>query len=249
MAFFITWTEILDVFVMSVGVGFIFSGIFGQLFKQQMFVIQNNLNIRPREIKNKFLRNITKFFTILTDKKNKKRKKKTTYSNIGEFERYRLNINKDVQKINPFLISLIITAPAIILHELGHKFVAMAFGLGATFHAAYNWLLFAVFLRLVHFPFLFFVPAYVSITGTTTPASMALIAFAGPAINLVIWGMARLIYQFVYIENPIADLSFKIIMKINLFLFILNMLPIPGFDGWKVYSGLIELIKGAIGAL
>jgi len=39
-----------------------------------------------------------------------------------------------------FRFAAYVTAPAIILHEFGHKFVAMAFGVSAVFHAAYTWL-------------------------------------------------------------------------------------------------------------
>jgi len=44
-----------------------------------------------------------------------------------------------------FKFAIIITAPAVILHELAHKFVAMAMGLTATFHAWYTGLGIGVF--------------------------------------------------------------------------------------------------------
>ncbi|MEK6849690.1 MAG: hypothetical protein AABY01_03925, partial [Nanoarchaeota archaeon] len=37
-------------------------------------------------------------------------------------------------------LSCLVTAPGIILHELSHKFTAIAFGAEATFHAAYKFL-------------------------------------------------------------------------------------------------------------
>ena len=50
-----------------------------------------------------------------------------------------------------FYLAVIITVPAIVLHEFGHKFVANAFGMSATFHAAYIWLGLGVLLRLLNF--------------------------------------------------------------------------------------------------
>ena len=85
-----------------------------------------------------------------------------------------------------FKYAIIITAPAIILHEFGHKFAAMAFRLSATFNAAYSFLVLGIILKLMNFPFIFFVPAYVSFFGAT-PIQSILIAFAGPAVNLVLW--------------------------------------------------------------
>src|SRR3989338_6780454 len=38
---------------------------------------------------------------------------------------------------NNLMYAAAITAPAIILHELAHKFVALSFGMQATFQAAY----------------------------------------------------------------------------------------------------------------
>ena len=108
--------------------------------------------------------------------------------------------------------SIMVTAPAIALHELGHKIAAMSYGLDATFHAAYNWLAIGVVLKLLNFPFLFFVPGYVSYSGFVSHIGQALIAFAGPAVNL------------------------------GLFLFIFNMLPFGFFDGAQVFGSLIELI-------
>ena len=145
---------------------------------------------------------------------------------------------------NAFWFACLVTAPALILHELAHKFFAIGFGLQAEFHAAYFWLLLGIVMRLLQFNFIFFVPAYVSIgTGMaqTTPLNYAIIAFAGPLMNLLLfviaWAllhqkkMKKTTFMFLYVTK-----------QINLFLFIFNMLPIPGFDGLKVYEGLAKTI-------
>ncbi len=131
-----------------------------------------------------------------------------------------------------------IVAPAIILHEFGHKFVAMAYGLDATFTAAYYFLAIGVVLKLVGFPFLIIVPAYVSISGQGTAAQFALIAFAGPAVNLVL-GVGA--WAFMKIQNPVNRRFWYYTMYINFFLFVFNMIPIPGFDGSRVFAYLASL--------
>ena len=138
---------------------------------------------------------------------------------------------------NSFFFSIALVAPAIILHELSHKLVAMSFGLQATFHAAYMWLFLALILKLVKFPFIFFVPAFVSIVGNATPLQSALIALAGPAMNFLLFLISHIMVNHSsYKQKPFWLLS----SKINLFLFVFNMLPIPGFDGFKFYLGLIR---------
>ena len=78
-----------------------------------------------------------------------------------------------------FKFAVIVAAPAIILHELGHKFVALSFGLEAIFQAAWFFLMLALLMKLMNFGFIFIVPAYVSIIGKATPLESSLIAFSG----------------------------------------------------------------------
>ena len=138
---------------------------------------------------------------------------------------------------NSFWFACAVTAPALILHELSHKFVALAFGLQATFHAAYAWLGLGILLKLVNFNFIFFVPAYVSIEGAASNLASALISGAGPGINLLLflvsWALLR--------QKKLKTGTFLLLQatkQINLFLFIFNMLPLPFFDGLKFYQGL-----------
>ena len=141
---------------------------------------------------------------------------------------------------NAFLFACLVTAPALIVHELAHKFLALGFGLEATFHAAYFWLALGIVLKMLRFGFIFFVPAYVSISnGAIAPLSSALIAFAGPALNLALFIIAwALLKQKRLKRNTFIFL--QVTKQINLFLFIFNMLPIKFFDGWTVYTGLYK---------
>jgi len=141
-----------------------------------------------------------------------------------------------------FKFAILVTAPAIILHELGHKFTALVFGFTATFHAAYPWLGIGVLLRLLHTGFIFFVPAYVQIGCTAKdcvipPLQSSAIAFAGPFVNLTIFFICWILLKRKDLTKN-TKLVLHITKQINLFLFIFNMLPIPMFDGYKVYSGI-----------
>lgn len=141
---------------------------------------------------------------------------------------------------NAFWFACLVTAPAIIFHELAHKFVALGFGLEATFHAAYFWLILGVALKLMRSGFIFFVPGYVSIgagVAAVQPLAMALIAFAGPFLNLVLYFVSVLWLRQKRLKKR-TFMFLHVTKQINLFLFIFNMLPIPFFDGMKVYSGL-----------
>lgn len=137
------------------------------------------------------------------------------------------------------LWAALVTAPAIILHEFGHKFVAIGFGQEAVFHAAYVWLAIGVFLKLIRSPFIFFVPGFVTVPVTLAAMPLALVAFAGPAVNGILY-MISIFVLLKYGKNLSnkARIMWIFTRRINGFLFILNMLPIPGFDGFKVFGGL-----------
>jgi Zn-dependent protease len=136
-----------------------------------------------------------------------------------------------------FKFACYVTAPAIIFHELGHKITALGLGLNATFHAAYSWLGLGIVLKLLNTGFIFFVPAYVSHSGYATPIESAMIAFAGPFINLILW-----ITSWIILKNNLCNKKhiafFHLTKYINMILFFFNMIPIFGFDGQHVLSGI-----------
>lgn len=133
--------------------------------------------------------------------------------------------------------SMALVAPSLILHELGHKFTALAFGYSAVFHAFYSMLLLGLILKLAKFPFVIFAPAYVAITGTGAKMASPLIALAGPATNLLLALLSVIILKFASLDNE-KKRFFYIFKQINFLLFAFNMIPIPGFDGYHFFSGL-----------
>ena len=190
MAIF-TLSEVFDIFVMTLIVGYIFSGTFRKPVEHD-------------------------------------------YDPLKHYKHGFYGINWE-----DFKLSVLVTVPAIIFHELGHKFVALGFGLEAQFHAAWTFLALGLAMKLLNFGFIFVVPAYVSILGNPTNLQSSMVAFAGPAVNLILWLGSLAMLNLKSIPKKYYGVLL-LTSKINMFLFIFNMLPIPGFDGSKVFMGLIQ---------
>ena len=131
-----------------------------------------------------------------------------------------------------------IAAPAVVLHELAHKFIAMAFGAAATLHAPYFWYFAVVLLKLMKFPLLFFVGGYVTHTPLP-PLESSVVSIAGPLTNLVFWLSCWMIVKFGLVHKKYYKILVPV-AKLNMFLFIFNMIPLPGFDGYNFISGLFR---------
>jgi len=162
------------------------------------------------------------------------------------------NINKNVFW-KDMGVAIAIAAPAIILHEFGHKFVAMFFGFSATFNAAYNWLIIALILKLMNFGFIFLVPAYVSsrcipgglfCQGQNFFLARSAISIAGPLMNFILWISAFLIVKKNILPKKYKKYEPFVILsaKINFFLMLFNMIPIPGFDGYHFFTSIFSYI-------
>ncbi|MCX6712045.1 MAG: M50 family metallopeptidase [Candidatus Woesearchaeota archaeon] len=136
----------------------------------------------------------------------------------------------------------LITAPGVLLHELAHKFVAIYYGLQASFHIFWEGLGLAIFLKLINSPFLIVAPGYVSISQGATILQNTLISFAGPFMNLILFFASWLIINNAKKLTRKQAIVLYLTKQINLFLFIFNMLPIPPLDGFHVFSGLYHLI-------
>ena len=145
-----------------------------------------------------------------------------------------------------FKIACWITAPALILHELAHKFVALGYGFNATFHAAYAFLALGIILRLMGSSFIFFVPGFVAIgcngiaRCVIPPLQSAIIAGAGPFMNLALFAGAAIALKYKKKMKKRTRVILYLTKIINLFLFVFNMLPFYIFDGYKVFSGVYQ---------
>ncbi len=148
-------------------------------------------------------------------------------------------LKKKAINYHDFLFASIVVAPAIILHEMAHKFVAVFFGLSAEFHAHYLGLGLGIFLRLIGSPFLFFVPGFVMVEGAS-PLQHSIIAVAGPLMNLALWIAAALLLRSSLKIEGKSRMALHLTKQINMLLFIFNMLPIPGFDGYHFFTGMYQ---------
>ena len=137
-----------------------------------------------------------------------------------------------------FRFAILVVAPAIVLHELAHKFTAIAFGVSAVFHMSPLGLGIGVLLKLFSSPFIILAPGYVSIPlELVTDLQYRLIAFAGPFMNLCLW-IGTKIYLDHAKKMPIKQLAaWALTKKINMILFFFNMIPFGFFDGAKVFFG------------
>jgi len=76
----------------------------------------------------------------------------------------------------------------------------------------------------------------------------ALVAFAGPASNLVVAVLVALVMRVIIWSQPDAsallDLAWTtlwLLLRLNIVLFIFNLIPIPPLDGWSVLKGVLPM--------
>ena len=79
----------------------------------------------------------------------------------------------------------------------------------------------------------------------------ALVAFAGPASNIVIAVIVAIPMRIVLangdlirfvIDNPLGSLFWEVgwlLLVLNILLFIFNLIPVPPLDGWAVLKGIV----------
>ncbi len=136
-----------------------------------------------------------------------------------------------------FWFACLVAAPGVILHELSHKFVAMSYGLPAEFNIFWFGIILAVILKLANSPLLIIAPGYVNIGMINDPIAYRLIAFAGPLVNLVLWLGSYLVLKTLKHLNRRQTIALILMSRINMILFIFNMIPIGPLDGAKVIFG------------
>jgi Zn-dependent protease len=140
---------------------------------------------------------------------------------------------------NNLKFAALVAGGAVVLHELSHKFIAMAFGAKAVLYAPYGFYLLVIFLKMVGFPFIFFVGGFVA-HGPLPPLQSAIVAIAGPLMNILLWGLVYTGIKNNLIKRKYVDIAVAF-GRINLFLGIFNLIPIPGFDGFNFFASLFKV--------
>ncbi len=131
--------------------------------------------------------------------------------------------------------SILVSAPGVILHEMAHKFIGLAFGLTSYFQVWPFGLAIGVILKLLGSGFMMLAPGYVTTLGAT-PFQGSLIALAGPLLNGLLFLIASLIIKYGKNLSRRQALFWVYTKEVNKWLFIFNILPIPPLDGYNVYG-------------
>ncbi len=136
-----------------------------------------------------------------------------------------------------FLIILSISGLTVglsfLVHELMHKKVAMNFGFDAEFKAFDKMLWLALIMSF--FGFIIAAPGAVMIKGLMSKEKSGKISLSGPLSNLILSFI--FLIPFLLIQPAgLLNTFFMFGIKINALLAVFNLLPVPGFDGRKVYN-------------
>jgi len=131
--------------------------------------------------------------------------------------------------------ALLIVVAGFFVHEMAHKMVARRYGCWAEFRADFKMLALALFMSF--FGFLFAAPGAVMIAGRITTIQNGKISIAGPASNILV-AAACMSFWAIDLEG-VPDLAASFAHGLSFFcgfLAIFNLLPIPAFDGLKVWA-------------
>ncbi|MFW5939602.1 MAG: metalloprotease [Halolamina sp.] len=131
------------------------------------------------------------------------------------------------------VVSLLTAGVGFLLHELGHKVLAVRYGNVAAFRAEYNMLFLAVMSAFLGF--IFAAPGAVHHRGRLTARQHGLIALAGPAVNLVL----AVVFVPLWVGGVALDSGLLVELggkglAVNLFLAAFNMIPFGALDGKTV---------------
>lgn len=138
-------------------------------------------------------------------------------------------------RVTNLAYAFVIVVAGFFVHEMAHKMVARSYGCWAEFRADFRML--GLALLMSFFGFLFAAPGAVMIAGRITPSQNGKISIAGPASNMLV---AALCLPFWAMElEGVPDFVVTGAHGLTFlcgFLALFNMLPIPAFDGLKVWA-------------
>jgi len=119
-----------------------------------------------------------------------------------------------------------------LFHEMGHKFVAQRMGFPAEFRAFDTMLVMAILLSFTGF--VFAAPGAVFIAALPTTKQNGKISTAGPGASLLLAAFFSL-FSLLFPHTPKSDLILHQGFAINSWWAFFNLLPLPNFDGPKIF--------------
>ena len=128
----------------------------------------------------------------------------------------------------------------LLIHEMGHKYVAQRFGFPAEFRSFDTMLVLAILFSLTGW--VFAMPGAVFIAGPPTRDENGKISTAGPGASLLL----STLFLIPHLLFGSADL-FRVGFQINSWWAFFNLLPFPNFDGPKIYRW-NKVVYGAMAA-
>ncbi|MHA1513140.1 MAG: M50 family metallopeptidase [Candidatus Hodarchaeales archaeon] len=126
-------------------------------------------------------------------------------------------------------IIAILSFPLFLLHEIGHKFIAIRHGFSSRFYLDQKMALFS--LISIFFPIKIIAPGAVIFYGTPSEESEASIAMAGPLVNIILGGILLGVSFFL---SPNWMIFTLLVSKFSFDLALFNLLPISILDGAKI---------------
>lgn len=130
------------------------------------------------------------------------------------------------------MICAVVVLTGFVLHELGHKFAAQAYGAWAEYRMYPKGL--ALALIVAFFGFIFAAPGAVYIQGMINKRQNGIISVAGPSVNLVV-GFLALSLAWAAGTGMVAFILLML-ARVNLILALFNLIPFPPLDGSKVLA-------------
>lgn len=145
-----------------------------------------------------------------------------------------------------FGICLILVVVSFLLHEFGHKFVAQRYGMWSEFRVYPIGLLLTLVTSFMGF--LFAAPGAVYIQGYADTERNGKISMAGPIVNIFLAVISAVAIAFLVQGATLGDtamvrmtgteymlfLVFSMLLSLNAFLAVFNLIPFPPLDGSKI---------------
>lgn len=150
-----------------------------------------------------------------------------------------------------FLIAVAVVGPALILHELAHKFMAQKYGLVAAYVVWPTGIIISVLITIMtNGAVIFAALGAVMISSVyhtrlgyqfigLTSKEMGRISWVGPMTNI---GLAIISYILI----PLNPAVFQLSAFINIIIAIFNCLPFPPLDGVKIFRWNIPIWLGTL---